>query len=126
MSGFSHKWVFVLLINLLLLLNLALPPAYAQSGQVETSADYVYGAEIRFKAELNSPAAIKKAQLFFQAGNSSDTRSGEAILADDGTFTYIHDLTADPIRAFSPIEFWFDLTLAGRENAHQPQEDHPL
>lgn len=122
MYGFSHKWVFVLLINLFLLLNLALPPAYAQSGQVETSADYVYGAEIRFKAAPNSPAAITKAQLFFQAGNSSDTRSGEAILADDGTFTYIHDLTADPLRAYSPVEFWFELTLQDGKTLTSPRK----
>jgi hypothetical protein len=120
MSGFSRKWVFILLVNLLLLVTLTLPHVYAQTGQVEASADYVYGAEIRFKGQLTSKTPIEKAQLFFQAGSRSDTRTGEATI-DDGTFTYTHDLIDDPIRAFSPVEYWFELTLGDGKTITSPR-----
>ena len=121
MTGFSRKWVYILLINLLLLPTLVLAPVLAQAEQVESSADYEYGAEISFTGKFKSKVPIEKAQLFFRAGSTSDTRSGEASLSDDGTFTYVYDLTKDPLRAFSPIEYWFELTLAGGKTTTGPK-----
>ena len=113
MPDFSRKWFLGLLINLLLLSTLVLIPVGAQVEQVEAGADYKYGTEITFTGQFDSDIPIEKVQLFFQAGGASDTRSGEAVLADDNTFTYVYDVANDPIRAFSPIEYWFDLTLEG-------------
>jgi len=121
MSGFSRKWVLILQINLLLIATLAIVPVLAQVEQVEASADYEYGAEISFTGKFTSKIPIEKAQLFFRVGSASDTRSGEAALSADGTFTYVYDLTEDPIRAFSPIEYWFELTLAGGETVTGPK-----
>jgi hypothetical protein len=121
MSGFSRKWVFILLINLLLLPMSGLVYGLAQAGQVEASADYQYGAEIRFMGEYSSKIPIERVQLFFQAGTGTDTRSGDAIIGEDGAFTYIHDLTKDPIRAFSPVEYWFELTLADGKTVKGPK-----
>jgi hypothetical protein len=122
MSGISRKWVFILLVTLTLLATLGRAQVYAQAGQVETSADFVYGAEIRFMGKLNSKTPIEKAQLFFRAGSSTDTRSGEASISADGTFAYTHDLTQDPIRAFSPLEYWFELTLGDGKTITSPKK----
>jgi hypothetical protein len=121
MPDFSRKWFLSLLIGLLLLSALVLIPVSAQAEQVEASADYKYGTEITFTGQFNSEIPIEKAQLFFQAIGASDTRSGEAILADDDTFTYVYDVANDPIRAFSPIEYWFDLTLEGGNTITGPR-----
>lgn len=112
MSVLAKKWGFVLLVSLVLMPGLLPLPVAAQAEQIEASADFEYGAQIRFTGEFKSRVPIQSAQLFFQTGSASETRSGESILSDDGTFTYIHDLTLDPIRAFSPVEYWFELTLA--------------
>ena len=121
MSGNPKKWGIVLLINLALLPVLALIPAFAQAEQVEASAEYEYGAEIIFTGKFNSKIPIEKAHLFFKGGTASDTLSGEASLTDDGTYTYVHDLAKDPIRAFSTIEYWFDLTLADGQTVTSPK-----
>jgi len=121
MSGITKKWGIVLLINLVLLPVLALIPALAQAEQVEASAEYEYGAEISFTGKFNSKIPIEKAHLFFSAGSASDTFSGEASMTDEGTFTYVHDLARDPIRAFSTIEYWFDLTLADGQTITGPK-----
>lgn len=121
MSGITKKWGIVLLINLALLPVLALIPALAQAEQVEASAEYEYGVKISFTGKFNSEIPIEKAHLFFTASNASDTLSGEASLTDEGTYTYVHDLAKDPIRAFSTIEYWFDLTLADGKTVSGPK-----
>jgi hypothetical protein len=122
MTGLIGKWFIGLLLSVWLLPLFAVQPVQAQTAQVEASVEYKYGEVINFSGQLKPKAPVEKAQVFFRAGDVSDTHSGEADIKADGTFTYIYDLTNnEQIRAFSPIVYWFELTLPGGITITSPE-----
>jgi hypothetical protein len=104
-----RRWIFLLLISLGTAW-LATPASAAESGQVTPEAvDYTFGEQIRLQARIEGETAISEVQVFLRSSGDKETFSGTAVL-QDGQIRYTHDLTAEPLRAFSAVEYWFRIT----------------
>jgi len=89
---------------------MVIPGAAADTWQVTPEAvEYTFGEQVTLQAHLESEAAINEVQVFLRSEGESETYSGEAVI-QDGLITYRHDLTAEPLRAFAAVEYWFRLT----------------
>lgn len=97
-------------------------PVSAQAEQLESSASYDFGDQITFTGSFKSDQPIVKAQVFFQANGTSETRSGPAVVNPGNEVVSSFDLSQDPVRAFSILEYWFELTLKDGEEYKSPHE----
>ena len=86
-------------------------PASAQAGEFPTGAQYAFGKEIAFRGVLPLGSIADSATLYFLAQGELKTRSGPATLDSSGQLHYVADLANDPIRAFSTVVYWFEVTL---------------
>jgi len=125
-------------IIILILLSLVFTPwqadiAFAQAEIVETSVDYEFGNFITFNAKYFSDIPIETGVLFFQAENDTHTNIGLAAveLLDGGYYqlSYTHDITDYPVRAFSQVDYRFELltpegeTFVGQTNEFYYEDD---
>ena len=89
---------------------LVMPAAAADAWQVSPEGVvYTFGEQVTLQAHLEGETAINEVQAFLRSEGDTVTYSGPAVL-QDGLITYHHDLTAEPLRAFAAVEYWFRLT----------------
>lgn len=108
--------VFVLLTNLLI-------PNFQVQAQVATfsaEAKVEFGRQIEFIGEYQGSADLTSAMLFYQVEGLPETYEGEAEIAADGRIYYMLDVTQRPIRAFSMIEYWFELVTTAGDTISSP------
>jgi hypothetical protein len=104
-----RRWIFLLLISLGTAW-LVTPASAAEAGQVTPEAvEYTFGEQIRLQARIEGETAISEVQAFLRSSGDTETYSGTAVL-QDGQIRYTHDLTAEPLRAFSAVDYWFRIT----------------
>ncbi len=88
----------------------AFPAAAANTRQITPEAvEYDFGEQVTLQARLESEAAISEVTAFLRSEGTDQTYSGTAVI-QDGLITYRHDLTAESLRAFAAVEYWFRLT----------------
>ncbi len=104
-----RRWIFLLLITLGMAW-MALPAFAAHTRQVSSDpVEYTFGEQISLQAHIEGEVAISEVQAFLRSSGDTETYSGTAVL-QDGQIRYRHDLTAEPLRAFSAVEYWFRIT----------------
>jgi hypothetical protein len=105
---------------LLVPLILVLGTATARSGSAQESqvdilhtADYVYGVEVTFTAQIEAPARVTRASVVFQPEGSPDARVLDATLLPGLPIRAkaTHDLRASPIRPFASVTYWWRVEL---------------
>ena len=85
----------------------AIPPVLA-----DVRADYVFGETISFQALIERGYPVDTIDVFFQSANGLSTVVERAEYdPDSGDFSYVHDVTRTPIKAFTTIDFWFRFTM---------------
>ncbi len=92
-------------------------PARAQSSQaIPTRVEYTFGEKIEFLGSMPAGTKIKSARLFYRAQGVTVTASEEAEWDGHGQLSYTVDLIKKspdpPLRAFSDVSYWFEVTLA--------------
>ena len=107
----------------LVLANLV--PALAQEEEfnIQSSADYRYGSEVTFWAEIAASVAISQAAVFIRVEGSSDTVVLYASLAPGAPSTAqaVYDLRTASLPPFASIEYWWQVDLVdGRSQTTQP------
>ena len=88
-------------------------PARAQAGDISISVQYTFGGEIVFRGKIPAGVSVESATLFFVAEGELQTRIGAATWDNRGQLLYTADLTQSPMRAFSTVVYWFEVTERG-------------
>ena len=101
-----HRWPVLLLFCLGISL-LAIPALAAPSGQITPQpVEYTFGGQITLRADLNLAEPVSGVQVFLQSKGDNITYVGPATIQKDHLLFH-HDLTTQPLRAFSVVEYWF-------------------
>jgi hypothetical protein len=58
--------------------------------------------------------------VFFRSQAENQTHVGEALPVGDGEFEYLHNASNQPLRAFTHIEYWFQIDLADGTQTDSP------
>lgn len=82
-----------------------------QGEQVKISHEYSFGENIHFQAHLDEEVQIKNIDLFIKVEGVGDTKTESAVVNDELEISYDLDLTRQPIRAYSEIVYWYEITL---------------
>ncbi len=106
----SKKTAIILTQALLLLLANPFPAA-AQSSDITLSAEYTFGEEIEFQARLPLGMSVNEATVFYIAEGELLTRSQPAEWDKMRTLRANADVSQSPVRAFSSISYWFEITF---------------
>ncbi|HEY59045.1 MAG TPA: hypothetical protein G4O04_11050 [Anaerolineae bacterium] len=72
---------------------------------------YTFGEQIVFSATLRADRPIQQVNLFYHAQNLPYTLTAPMALDEKGQVLYIHDLHQQPLPAFTPLAYWFQVTL---------------
>ena len=110
-----HRW-FVLIAFALVLACLVMPASAATNLQITPyPVEYTFGGQITLHAGLDGEVAIREVQAFLRSQGDEVTYTGSAVL-QDGQIYYQHNLIAEPLRAFSRVEYWFSITPESGES----------
>jgi hypothetical protein len=106
------------LLLLLILAAAAIPStAFAQAQVLDASVDYHFGDRITFQATLKSNLPVETAVLFFSAEGDTHTivRLANIVSIEEDTYRleYTHKLAEYNLRAFSDVDYRYDITLSG-------------
>jgi hypothetical protein len=71
--------------------------------------EYTFGREITLRASLDTVEPASEVQVFLRSQGATETYSGPAVIENSQVY-YLHDLIAGPLRAFSQVEYWFQVT----------------
>ncbi len=121
-------WKLAYLFPVLLSI-LAIPGVYpnvyatAQEEQLDTSIEYNFGEYIHFRAQLKEEASIKDVTIFIQVEGAGDTRTEQAAVNDLNEISYDLDLTSQPIRAYSNIVYWYEISFPDGEVFKSPETE---
>jgi hypothetical protein len=107
--------IFFAVTNLLIF-SLTPSLARAQSQDISTSVKYVFGESIEFTGKMQANTPLSSAKLFYQAEGEPETRSGDVKWDGRGQLTSTVDMIKTPVRAFSDIRYWFEVTLTGGQD----------
>ena len=111
------------ILSLILIASL-LPGSFtaaAQSGIdfIDIAQEWKFGEQVRFSGVIESSAPITKTVLFIHP-YGADTRLSEVKVNQDGKITYTIDLAENPLRAFTPVEYWYQVSLETGQEITSP------
>jgi len=81
----------------------------------DPSWDYIFGRQITFRAELESDMAVAEAYFIFSRPEDIEANRVSAALDEQGSLIYDYDFMRFPLRAFSHLEFWFEVVVDSGE-----------
>ena len=106
----------VLIFLATLLLGFIAPPtAEAAPRLFNPRVEYTFGGQITFRVDLLSDAAYREVRLFYRRLENSQPVSVIAPVNEQGEVAYAYDLISQPLRAFSKLEYWFEVTTESGE-----------
>ncbi len=86
-------------------------PAYSQVELGNLQVDYRFGEYIDFSGTLQPNLGVQTVQIFVQPQGEIETRSSPPLIPNDGNFSYRMDPNQEKLRAFSRLEFWYEVVL---------------
>lgn len=102
------------------LITLGFQPRQQKAVEFENfSQDYVFSEKLTITGTINSPSPVTEAVLYLKPFGEA-TQSIEFLPDRTGDVNLTHDLKEKPLRAFSPVEYWFQVKLADREPITSP------
>jgi hypothetical protein len=111
----TSKLLFLILVCLLLSVG-----GRVQAQEVQ-NVDYTFGGLLNFHQFFPADAPVQAAQVFFRSQGDTQTFSGDMTLNGSEAY-YTHNLTNQPLRAFSTVEYWYYITpQSGEPYYTEPQ-----
>lgn len=97
-------------------------PVTAEAGfqADDLQVQYTFGDQITFQTRILAQSQVKEVVSFVQVQGENSTIVSHAVLQPDGRAVYIHDLSQKPFRAFSMIEYWFEVRLEDGQTFNSP------
>lgn len=86
-------------------------PAYSQIELDPLQVDYRFGEYIDFSGALPASLGVQMVQIFVQPQGEIETRSSPPLIPENGTFSYRMDPNQEKLRAFSNLEYWYEVVL---------------
>jgi hypothetical protein len=114
-----HRWVIVISTIILTLGFYSVAMAQVQVGSEDI--DYRFGEYITFRSVLRSDSPIESVLLFIQREGNYDTISSPALIPQDGVVEYAIDPIQEKIRAFSTLQYWYEVTLTNGDSYATPK-----
>lgn len=115
---------FILAILILLLVFTTSGIAYAQGeSQVVFSnvrAEYEFGTQIVFQANIDATAPIREITVFLQPQGEEGARVIPAGVVRDGQIRVVYNMEGEHLRAFTNLRYWFRVVL---ENSDEITSD---
>lgn len=106
-------------ILLALFLGLLFPsPTHAQGEFSTPVVDYKFGDTLSIRVRILSEIPVTEAVVLFNSEGDSHTETGQMTVSADNEASFIYDLKARPLRAFSKISYHFLVTLKNEEVKH--------
>ena len=97
--------------------------AYAQTQVINQTPDYVFGRQIIFRANVETTEDISDASFYFQRPEDSAPNRIPVKVDDQGKLEYEYDNMRYPLRAFSPVDYWFEVTTLNGETIRSDKEE---
>ncbi len=85
--------------------------------------EYIFGRSITFRADLPTNYHVVEARFYFQRPEDTTPNSVLISFGDQGALVYEYDAMRYPLRAFSRVVYWFEVTTNGGEIS---QSDHKV
>ena len=123
MSKPAGKLLFALTIILFMVYSSASVLTMAQGEDINISVEYTFGEKIEFSGKLADDKQIDGIVLFIKVKGENKTRSEVPNLTEGSDFELSYDLKEQPIRAYSEITYWLEVTLKNGEVLKRNQED---
>ncbi|MGD9093957.1 MAG: peptidase MA family metallohydrolase, partial [Anaerolineales bacterium] len=105
----GRLWI-TFLIMLLSISSAGAISGFAQKEDIETNVQYTFGEYIDFQGVLPQGIQAERVVIFIKAAGENQTRTGEPNMTDEGEFEMRYDLRDQPIRAYSKIIYWIEVT----------------
>lgn len=101
---------------LLLILVLSLPLPFPVKAQTEIQVlnnqpVYTFGEQINFQATIQSTQPIAEVLVSIRTGDQTDTKVIQATIDPQGKVSAVLDLRQQPLRAFSNVDYWYQVTF---------------
>jgi len=112
------------LILSILTIILVLGISSAVSAQVQVNneeIDYRFGEYISFHSEILTTSPVDSVLLFIQREGKYDTLTSPVLVPQDGVVEYTLDPSKDRIRAFSTLQYWYEVTLQNGDSFATPK-----
>ena len=92
-------------------LALAIVPSARAVGNVEVTseANYIFARQVTFRATVQSDEALVEAVLFIKPEGQDEAKAGGPVEVNGGQLLAIYDLTQRPLRAFSTVEYRYQM-----------------
>jgi hypothetical protein len=113
---------------LILLASAMIPgrPVFAHVEAVKDWVEYEFGDQITFYSQVESTTPIETAIVFFQAHNDTHTSIGLGTVKEIGDdlyqLSYTHPLEDYRLRAFSRVDYHWEITQAEDKKQQLPEE----
>jgi len=85
--------------------------AQGEGIQVDSSVEYSFREQVSFQVKFQSPETIRRVQIFIQMEGVSQTLTGTVPLDSQGLGHFQVDLKRQPLRAFSTVQYWYEITF---------------
>jgi hypothetical protein len=113
------------LILFLFILVLSLSPPLPVEAQTEIQVlneqpDYTFGEQINFQATIQSTQPIAEVLVSIRTGDQTDTQVIPATIDPQGNASAVLDLRQQPLRAFSNVDYWYQVTFQDGETVTSP------
>ncbi len=114
---------FVVTLLTLILLGMGISAQAQDEIRIEaTRVNYTMGGAITFETRVLSEITNQEVLVFVHPEGDVNTIAGTATLHPSNVVTYNLELAEHPIRPFSKIEFWYQITLEdGTEITTEPE-----
>ncbi len=111
MMSFPKVLAALLLMMMLLVFpRVTTTQAQAEIAVIPDEPTYTFNEQIRFSAQLRADQPIKEALLLIQSGGeTAQVRVIQAEIGADGKITATLDLEGSPLRAFTRVEYWYQV-----------------
>jgi hypothetical protein len=112
MSKYTGRLWLTILILLLSISSAGTISGFAQEENIVPNVHYTFGEYIDFQGLLPQDMQVERVVIFIKAAGETQTRTAEPNVTDEGEFEMRYDLRDQPIRAYSKITYWLEVTTA--------------
>ena len=113
-----------MLALIILLLLLSLPGVALGQVQITDQVTHKFGEFIEFRGQIQEDAPVQSLQLFIQPEHQTDTISSPPLIPEAGSVEYQIDPNQEKIRAFSTLEYWFEVTMDNGDLIATPRQTY--
>jgi hypothetical protein len=120
MRHLTKPILYVLLLANLLVLFLPSGQAFAQVSFLDSRVEYTFGGPVVFIIKLQPESQVEKVVAFIRSQGENKTNVGAAEPVGGGEYEYLHEASLQPLRAFTHIVYWFQVTFTDGSQVDSP------